>query len=101
MLILLSLISIFGNLFQNSKVNDVEYDADQVHDNRYDNFAINNHINNNNNFVRKAPVVKNPYLQNQPVVYPNNNNNNINNRPIRYLAQPPMQQARGRPYRDF
>ena len=77
---------------QKHKVNDVVYEVDPYHDNR-----INNH---NNNFGRK-----NPYLQNQPVVYAdhNGNNNNNNMRPLRYLAQPPQQQQqqRGRPYRDF
>ena len=62
---------------------------DPYHDNRV----------NNNNFGRK-----NPYLQNQPVIYADHNGNNKNNNnmmPLRYLAQPPQQQQRGRPYRDF
>jgi hypothetical protein len=94
-------------MFQSQKINDVDYEGER--DDRFinNNFLLNN---NNNNNVRKV-AAKNPYLQNQPIVYAdhnskninninNNNNNNNNNRPLRYLAQPPVQQH-GRPFRDF
>ena len=91
-------------MFQSQKINDVDYEGER--DDRFinNNFLLNNNNNNNNNNVRKV-AAKNPYLQNQPIVYAdhninNINNNNNNNRPLRYLAQPPVQQH-GRPFRDF